>query len=80
MAIELEPCFSVMPSSDLIMTLVRTLLEYPETNDNVVVRIRKTTQGFIVKDGGPLAKHVGIAAIRRRCPRFNAGEERLPTW
>lgn len=76
MAIELEPWFSVMPSSDPIMTLVRTLLEYPETNDNVVVRIRKTT----VKDDGPLAKHVGIAAMRRRCPRFNAGEERLPTW
>ena len=69
MAIELEPWFSVMPSSDPTMTLVRTLLEYPGTNDNVVVRICKTTQGFIVNDGGPLAKYVGIATMLRRCPR-----------
>lgn len=80
MAIELEPWFSVMPSSDPTMTLVRTLLEYPGTNDNVVFRIRKTPQGFIVNDGGPLAKYVGIATMRRRCPRLNAGEERLLTW
>lgn len=80
MAIELEPWFSVMPLSEPTMTLVRTLLEYPGTNDNVLVRIRKTTQGFIVNDGGPLAKHVGIAAMRRQCPRFNEGEERLLTW
>ena len=67
MAIELEPWFSVMPSSDPIMTLVRTLLEYPETNDNEVFRIRKTNQGFIVNDGGLLAKYVGIATMCRRC-------------
>lgn len=33
-----------------------------------------------ILDGGPLAKYVGIATMRRRCPRFNAGEERLLTW
>ena len=80
LSIELEPWFSVMLSSDPTMTLVRTLLEYPETNDNAVFRIRKTHQGFIVNDGEPLAKYVGIAAMRRRCPRFNAGKERLLTW
>ena len=47
--------------------LVRTLLEYPETNDNVVFCIRKTHQGFIVNDGGSLAKYVGIATTCRRC-------------
>lgn len=67
MAIQLEPWFSVMPLSDPTMTLVRTLLEYPETYDNVVVRIRKTLLGFIVNDGGPLAKYVGIATMCRRC-------------
>lgn len=79
MAIELEPWFSVMPLSDPTMTLVRTLLEYPETYDNVVVRIRKTPLGFIVNDGGPLAKYTGIATMRRRCPGFNAWVERLLT-
>ncbi len=79
MAIELEPWFSVMPSSEPTMTLVRALLEYPGTNDNVLVRIRKTPQGFIVNDGGPLAKYVGIATMRRRDPRFTAGVERLLT-
>ena len=69
MAIELEPWFSVMLSSDPTMTLVRTLLEYPGTNDNVVFHIRKTPQGFIVNDGRPLAKYVGIATMLRRCPR-----------
>lgn len=64
MAIELESWFSVMPSSDPIMPLVRTLLEYPGTNDNVVVRIRKTPLGFIVNDCEPLAKYVGIATMR----------------
>lgn len=67
MAIELELWFSVMPSSDPTMTLVRTLLEYPENNDNVVFRIRKTHPGFIVNDGGSLAKYVGIATTCRRC-------------
>ena len=52
MAIDLKSWFSVTPSSDPAMTLVRTLLEYPGTNDNVVVRIRKTQQGFVVDDGG----------------------------
>ena len=33
-----------------------------------------------ILDGGALAKYVGIATMRRRCPRFNAGEERLLTW
>lgn len=33
-----------------------------------------------IRDGGLLAKYVGIATMRRRCPRFNAGEERLLTW
>lgn len=37
MAIEFEPWFSVMLSSDPTTTLVRTLFEYPGTNDNVVV-------------------------------------------
>lgn len=32
-----------------------------------------------ILDGGSLAKYVGIATMRRRCPRFNAGEERLLT-
>ena len=62
------------------MTLVRTLLEYPGTNDNVVVRIRKTPLGFIVNDSGPLAKYVGIETMRKRCPRFNAGVERPLAW
>ena len=47
MAIELEPWFSVMPSSDPTMTLVRTLFEYPGTNDNVVIRIRKTPRALL---------------------------------
>ena len=33
-----------------------------------------------ILDGGPLEKYTGIATMRRRCPRFNAGEERLLTW
>ena len=33
-----------------------------------------------ILDGGPLAKYTGIATMRRRCPRFNAGKERLLTW
>lgn len=33
-----------------------------------------------ILDGGALAKYVGIATMRRRYPRFNAGEERLLTW
>ena len=52
MAIDFKPWFSVAQSSDPNMTLVRTLLEYPGTNDNVVVRIRKTQHGLVVDDGG----------------------------
>ena len=33
-----------------------------------------------ILEGGSLTKYVGIATMRRRCPRFNAGEKRLLTW
>lgn len=60
--------------------------EMPEDiNNGVATALSKRFMKLIptydkILDGGSLAKYVGIATMRRRCPRFNAGVERLLTW
>lgn len=60
--------------------------EMPEDiNNGVATALSKCLMKLIptydkILDGGALAKYVGITTMRRRCPRFNAGEERLLTW
>ena len=61
MAIDLTKLFSVIPSSDSSVKLVRSLMKYPETNDNVVIRIRKATDGLTVDDGGDMKRLVSAA-------------------
>lgn len=56
-----------------------------DINNGVATALSKRFMKLIptydkILDGGSLAKYVGIATMRRRCPRFNAGKERLLTW
>ena len=56
-----------------------------DINNGVATALSKRLMKLIptydkILDGGSLAQYVGIATMRRRCPRFNAGEERLLTW
>lgn len=61
-------------------------IETPEdSNNGMETALTKCPMKLIptydkIRDGGSLAKYVGIATMRRRCPRFNAGVERLLTW
>ena len=61
MAIDIKKLFSVMPSSDPTVKLVRSLMKYPKTNDNVVIRVRKTADGLVVDDGGDMKRLVSAA-------------------
>ena len=56
-----------------------------DINNGVATALSKRFMKLIptydkILDGGSLAKYVGIATMRRWCPRFNAREERLLTW
>ena len=65
---------------------VAAAFETPEDINNGVEtapskRLMKLVPAYDkILDGGPLAKYIGIATMRRRCPGFNAWVERLLTW
>lgn len=50
--LDMSRLFDISLSKDKTVTLVRTPLEFPGTNDNVVVRIRQSRYGYVVDDGG----------------------------
>lgn len=50
--LSLSRLFEISLSQDKTVTLVKTPLEFPGTNDNVVVRIRQTRGGYVIDDGG----------------------------
>lgn len=52
MVINFQELFCVTPASISSVMLVRTPLEYPGTNDSVVIRVRKTAEGWVMDDGG----------------------------